>query len=96
MHLTTILVDRYTGHPDMFRAHLVYHYTVIQILMCLLLYGIGKTLTGSPAAGYCTLPLMYVAVAAPNLWPVASFVTVLKGLSPDTLFHFTISRFSRT
>jgi hypothetical protein len=73
MHLTTMLVDRYTGQPDMLHAHLFYHYTVIQILMCLLLYGIGKTLAASRVAGYCALALMYVAVApAPDLWPVGS------------------------
>jgi hypothetical protein len=73
MHLTTMLIDRYTGQPDMLRAHLVYHYAVIQVLMCLLLYGIGKTLAASRVAGYCALALMYVAVApAPNLWPVAA------------------------
>jgi len=71
-HLTTMLIDRYTGQPDMLRAQLVYHYFVIQVLMCLLLYGIGKTLAASRIAGYCTLALMYVAVPpAPNLWPAA-------------------------
>ena len=73
MHLTTMLIDRYTGQPDMLRAHLVYHYAVIQVLMCLLLCGIGKTLAASRVAGYCALALMYVAVApAPNLWPAAA------------------------
>ena len=73
-HLTTMLIDRYTGQPDMLRAQLVYHYFVIQVLMCLLLYGIGKTLAASRIAGYCTLALMYVAVPpAPNLWPVAGW-----------------------
>jgi hypothetical protein len=62
MHLTTMLVDRYTSQPDMLRAHLVYHYAVIQILMCLLLYGIGKTLAASRVSGYCALALMYVVV----------------------------------
>ncbi len=71
MHLTTMLIDRYTGQPDMLRAHLVYHYAVIQVLMCFLLYGMGKTLAASRVAGYCALALMYVAVPpAPNLWPV--------------------------
>src|SRR6266480_3112613 len=71
-HLTTMLIDRYTDQPDMLRAQLVYHYFVIQMLMCLLLYGIGKTLAASRIAGYCTLALMYVAVPpAPNLWPAA-------------------------
>jgi hypothetical protein len=84
MHLTTMLVDRYTGQPDMLRAHLVYHYAVIQILMCLLLYGIGKTLSASRVAGYCALALMYVAVPpAPNLWPGENMFSRL-------FFYFTI------
>ena len=83
-HLTTMLIDRYTGQPDMLRAQLVYHYAVIQVLMCLLLYGIGKTLAASRIAGYCTLALMYVAVPpAPNLWPAA--------VSEDLpAFYFTV------
>src|SRR5437773_7997405 len=89
MHLATMLIDRYTGQPDMLRAHLVYHYAVIQVLMCLLLYGIGKTLAASPVAGYYALALMYVAVPpAPNLWPVAA----PTGLPFKTFpfFYFTV------
>jgi hypothetical protein len=89
MHLTTMLIDRYTGQPDMLRAHLVYHYAVIQVLMCLLLYGIGKTLAASRVAGYCALALMYVAVPpAPNLWPIAA----PTGLPFKTFpfFYFTV------
>jgi hypothetical protein len=89
MHLTTMLIDRYSGQPDMLRAHLIYHYAVIQILMCLLLYSIGKTLAGSRVAGYCTLALMYVAVApAPNLWPVDAGI----GFPSKTLpfYFFTV------
>lgn len=89
MHLTTMLIDRYTGQPDMLRAHLVYHYAVIQVLMCLLLYGIGKTLTASRVAGYCTLALMYVAVPpAPNLWPVAAPTGLPFKIFP--FFYFTV------
>jgi hypothetical protein len=89
MHLTTMLIDRYTGQPDMLRAHLVYHYAVIQVLMCLLLYGIGKTLAASRVAGYCTLALMYVAVApAPNLWPVAAPTGLPFKIFP--FFYFTV------
>ena len=83
-HLTTMLIDRYTGQPDMLRAQLVYHYAVIQVLMCLLLYGIGKTLAASRIAGYCTLALMYVAVPpAPQLWPAA-------GSEDLPAFYFTV------
>jgi len=62
MHLTTMLIGPYSGQPDMLRAHLIYHYAVIQILMCLLL-SIGRTLASSRVAGYCTLALTYVVVA---------------------------------
>jgi len=97
MHLATMLIDRYTGQPDMLRAHLVYHYAVIQVLMCLLLYSIGRTLAVSRIAGYCALALMYIAVPpAPNIWPVAGwesfpgfyftvFPHLTSGLGPVTL-----------
>src|SRR5438034_8281701 len=86
-HLTTMLIDRYTGQSDMLRAQLVYHYAVIQVLMCLLLYGIGKTLAASRIAGYCTLALMYVVVPpAPNLWPVA----VSEYLPVNPVCYFTV------
>jgi len=94
MHVTTMLVGRYTRQADMLRAHLIYHYAVIQILMCLLLYSIGKTLAGSRIAGYCALALMYIAVApAPNLWPVASFMKAVKGVAgnePFPFYYFTV------
>ena len=86
-HLTTMLIDRYTGQSDMLRTQLVYHYAVIQVLMCLLLYGIGKTLAASRIAGYCTLALMYVVVPpAPNLWPVA----VSEYLPVNPVCYFTV------
>lgn len=97
MHLATMLIDRYTGQPDMLRAHLVYHYAVIQVLLCLLLYSIGKTLAVSRIAGYCALALMYIAVPpAPSIWPVAGwesfpefyftvFPHLTSGLEPVTL-----------
>jgi len=95
MALTTMLVSRYAGQHDMLRAHLIYHYGLIQIFICLLLYAIGKTLAASRAAGYCTLALMYLAVPpAPNLWQVAPlfpyfyftvFPHLTSGLDPVTL-----------
>ncbi|MEP6955850.1 MAG: hypothetical protein ABI883_03430, partial [Chthoniobacterales bacterium] len=69
MAMTTMLVGRYSAQPDLLRAHFIYHYAAIQILICLLLYGMGKTLTGSPVAGYGAIALMYLVLApAPNLW----------------------------
>jgi hypothetical protein len=91
MHLTTMLIGRYSGQPDMLRAHLIYHYAVIQILMCLLL-SIGRTLAGSRVAGYCNTSLdVCRRSAAPNLWPVASLVVGVKGLpsnAPRSVFLF--------
>jgi hypothetical protein len=73
----------------MLRAHLVYHYAVIQVLMCLLLYGIGKTLAASRVAGYCALALMYVAVPpAPNLCPAPAAAGLPFKIFP--FFYFTV------
>lgn len=63
-HVTTMLLARFTRQPDMLRVHLVYHYTVIEVLMCLVLYSIARTLTGSRAAGQLAVAFMYI-VALP-------------------------------
>lgn len=79
-HLTTVLLARYTGSDDMLRTHLVYHYLMIETLICLLLYCIGKTLTGLRVAGYLSIILMYLfAVASVPLLP-----------NPASHFYFTL------
>ena len=65
-HVTTMLLARFTGQADMLRAHLVYHYTVIEVLMCLALYCIARGLASSPIAGYAAVSLVYIAAIA---WP---------------------------
>jgi hypothetical protein len=82
--MTTMLVGRYTGQSDLLRAHFVYHFAALQILMCLLLFGIGKNLTGSRVAGYFVLASMYLVVApAPVLWPIAD-------QQQNPYFYFTL------
>jgi hypothetical protein len=67
-HLTTMLLGRYTGQGDLLRAHVVYHLTVIEVLMCLALCGIARIITGVRWAGYISIALMYpLAVAWPKL-----------------------------
>jgi hypothetical protein len=67
-HLTTMLLGRYTGQGDLLRAHVVYHVTVIEVLICLALFCIARVITGARWAGYISIALMYpLAVAWPNL-----------------------------
>lgn len=67
-HLTTMLLSRFTGQTDMLRVHIVYHYIIIEIGMCLALYSIVKTLTRSRVAGYLATATMYItAISYPPL-----------------------------
>ena len=65
-HLTTMLVAQFTGQGDVMRAHLVYEYTIIEILMCLVFYCIVKMLTRSRWGGYIGVALLYI-FALPTL-----------------------------
>jgi hypothetical protein len=65
-HLTTMLLARMTGQADMLRVHLVYHYTVIEILVVMALYGLGRALTRSTEGGQLAVAFMYI-LALP--WP---------------------------
>lgn len=81
-HLTTMLLARFTGQNDLLRAHVVYHYTIIEILMCLALYSIVKTLTASRGAGYVAVSMMYLlAFSWPRLAPSGLF---------ERYFYFTV------
>jgi hypothetical protein len=84
-HLTTALVARFAGQADVLRAHLVYEYTILEVLLGLALYCITRRLTGSRLAGYAGLALLFIgAVPLPpisggkfasfyfTLWPHAS------------------------
>ncbi|MEH1988499.1 MULTISPECIES: hypothetical protein [unclassified Nostoc] len=67
-HLTTMLLSRFTGQTDMLRVHIVYHYIIIEIGMCLALYSIVKTLTRSRVAAYLATATMYItAISYPPL-----------------------------
>ena len=67
-HLTTMLLSRFTNQTDMQRVQIVYHYIIIEIGMCLVLYSIVKTLTNSRIAGYLATATMYVtAIPYPPL-----------------------------
>lgn len=59
-HLTTMLVARYTGQPDMLVAQIPYSYTVFELLICLGVYGLARLLTGSKWAGYFGVAVMYL------------------------------------
>jgi hypothetical protein len=67
-HLTTMLLARFTGQEDLLRVHLGYHYTVIEIGLCLVLFSIVRALTQSSTAGYIAAGLLYLgAISLPPL-----------------------------
>jgi len=92
-HLTTALIARYTGSDDMVRANMVYHYLVIETLLCLALYSISKTLTGSKITGYLSALLLYLlAIQTPplvsnsiNYFYFTLFPNISSGLDPVAL-----------
>ena len=92
-HLTTALIARYTGSDDMVRANMVYYYFVIEILLCLALYSIGKALTGSKITGYIGALLLYLlTIQTPPLVPnsihyfyFTVFPNVSSGIDPAAL-----------
>jgi hypothetical protein len=59
-HITTMLLARFTQQRDMLRAHIVYHYTIIECLFCLALFSLAKVLTGSRIAGYIGAATLYI------------------------------------
>ena len=59
-HLNTMLIARYTGQPDMLRALLVYHFTVVEVLLCLSFFCIVRRVTGNRWASYFAVALVYV------------------------------------
>lgn len=61
-HLTTMLMARFTNQPDMLTAQVEYGYTVIELLICLGMYGIVRTLTRSTWAGYLAVAFAYLLV----------------------------------
>ena len=43
--------------------HIFYHYAVIEILFCLFLFGIARTITGARWPGYAAILFMYILVS---------------------------------
>ena len=97
-HLTTTLLANLSFQSDMLRVYLVYHYTIIEILLCLAFYCIVKKLTGSKWAGYVGVSTVYI-LAIPvatdksnplyyflyNLYPhLFTNLDIIRGGSPET------------
>ncbi len=69
-HLTVVLLAKFTRQSEMLRAHSVYHYAAITVLICLAMYGIGFLLTASSTGGYvCAFLPFLLAIATPPLMP---------------------------
>jgi hypothetical protein len=75
-HLTAMLLARFTGQREMLRAHGVYHYGAITVLICLTLYAIGFLLTATTTGGY-------VCAFLPFLFAIA-----MRPIMPNTLGYF--------
>ncbi len=84
-HLTTMLMARFTGQREILRTHLVYHLVVIEVLVCLSLFCVGRRITRRRAGGYALVALMYpLAVTWP---PLLSDTTASP---PIEQFYFTL------
>jgi hypothetical protein len=59
-HITTMLIARYAGLPDMLRALHYYGFAVVEVLLCLIFFCIGQGLTNSRWAGYLSCALVYI------------------------------------
>ncbi len=79
-HLTSMLLARFTGQREMLRAHGVYHYAAITILICLAMYGIGFLLTTTRTGGYVCAFLPFL------------FAIPMRPIMPNALgyFFFTV------
>jgi hypothetical protein len=61
-HVTTMLLARFSNQKDMLRAHIIYHYTVIEIMFCLVIYSLVMALSASRVAGGIAASLLYIFV----------------------------------
>jgi hypothetical protein len=67
-HLTTMLIARYTAQADMLRALCHYTFSVVESLLCLTFFCIGRRMTGSRFGGYFACSLVYIlAIPLPPL-----------------------------
>jgi hypothetical protein len=88
-HITTVLLARFSRQSDMLRAHIVYHYTIIEILFCLALFSIVFSFTSSKLAGYVGAASLYILlIRTPPL--LTSFTTFNAPMPSIHWIYFTI------
>jgi hypothetical protein len=88
-HITTMLLARFTQQEDMLRAHIVYHYTIIESLFCVALFSLAKILTGSRIAGYIGAASLYILlIRTPPL--LAEFTRFHVPLESIYFAYFTL------
>jgi hypothetical protein len=88
-HITTMLLARFTQQKDMLRAHIVYHYTIIECLFCLAVFSLAKILTGSRIAGYIGAASLYIfLIRTPPLF--AEFARFHVPLESIYFVYFTL------
>lgn len=84
-----MLLARFTQQRDMLRAHIVYHYTIIECLFCLALFSFAKILTGSRIAGYIGAASLYIfLIRTPPLF--AEFTRFHVPLESIDFIYFTL------
>ena len=67
-HVNTVLLSRATGEPDLLRAQIVYHLTILTVLVSTLLYALGKALTRRRLGGYALVALLYPLAVVGSPW----------------------------
>ena len=84
-HVTTVLLARATRQPDLLRAQIVYHLTILTLFVSVVLYALGKVLAGRRLGGYVLMALLYplAIVGSPLLG-----ATTLEG-RPSVQYYFT-------
>ncbi len=69
-HLTAMLVARYTGEPDIYLAMTRFNFTLVEILLCLIIFCLVRRVTASRAAGYAAVAVLYIfAIPLPPIGP---------------------------
>lgn len=58
-HVTTVLLARASGQPDLLRAQILYHLTVLTVIISTVLYALGRMLAGRRLGGYALVALLY-------------------------------------
>lgn len=86
-HVTTVLLARATRQPDLLRAQILSHLTILTVGISTVLYALGKALAGRRLGGYALVALLYplAVVTSPLLTS-----TTLEGRS-FVQFFFTLA-----